>query len=122
MKFVYLFFILLISVLAVLFAAQNGATVEVSFFSWSASGSLSLILILTISLGIVIGVLIMAPSAFKRVFQSSGLKRRLRRLEKEKSSLAEKVAAGESKGDAENVAPEQRNPADGSASQEEVKP
>ena len=78
MKLAYLLFVLLVAILAVLFAAQNSAVVAISFFSWSTSGSLSLVLILTLSIGILIGVLIMAPSIFKRAFQSSGLRRRLR--------------------------------------------
>lgn len=92
MKIAYLLLVLVVAILAVMFAAQNGATVAITFFSWSTSGSLSLVLIVTLSIGILIGLLIMAPSVFKRSFQSSGLKRRLHRLEKEKTSLSEKVA------------------------------
>lgn len=85
MKILYLIFVLAVAILAVVFAAQNSLEVAITFFSWSASGSLSLVLIITLSLGIAIGLLIMAPSVFKRWFQSSGLKRRLHRLEKERS-------------------------------------
>ncbi|OHD23262.1 MAG: hypothetical protein A2Y38_24320 [Spirochaetes bacterium GWB1_59_5] len=97
MKILYLVIVLLVAILAVMFAAQNSATVAITFFAWSSSGSLSLVLILTLTLGILIGVLIMAPSVFKRSVQSSGLKRRLHRLEKEKTSLNEKIAATEEK-------------------------
>ena len=86
MKIVYLIFVLAVAILAVVFAAQNSLEVAITFFSWSASGSLSLVLIITLSIGIAIGLLIMAPSVFKRWFQSSGLKRRLHRLEKERRS------------------------------------
>jgi len=97
MKIAYLLLVLVVAILAVMFAAQNGATVAITFFSWSTSGSLSLVLIVTLSIGILIGLLIMAPSVFKRSFQSSGLKRRLHRLEKEKTSLSEKASAAERK-------------------------
>lgn len=110
MKILYLVIVLLVAILAVMFAAQNSATVAITFFAWSTSGSLSLVLILTLTLGILIGVLIMAPSVFKRSFQSSGLKRRVHRLEKEKTSLNEKIAATEEK-DAE--APRQADAATG---------
>jgi len=93
MKLLYLVFVLLVAILAVMFAAQNSATVAITFFAWSTSGSLSLVLVLTLTLGIFIGLLILAPSVFKRFFQSSGLKRRVHRLEKEKTNLAGKVAA-----------------------------
>lgn len=93
MKIAYLLFVLVVAILAVLFAAQNSAVVAISFFSWFTSGSLSLVLILTLSIGILIGVLIMSPAVFKRAFQSSGLKRRLKRLEKEKTALGDKAEA-----------------------------
>ncbi len=86
MKIVKLVFVLVIVILAVIFAAQNSSIVNISFFSWSASGSFSLILILTLTLGILVGVIIMAPSVFKRWFQSSGLQRKLNRLENQKRS------------------------------------
>ncbi len=94
MKILYLVFVLVVAILAVIFAAQNGAVVAISFFSWSASGSLSLVLILTLSLGILIGLLIMAPSVFRRWFQSSGLRRRLKRLEKERGAEPQAAMAG----------------------------
>jgi uncharacterized integral membrane protein len=93
MKILYLVIVLLVAILAVMFAAQNSATVAITFFAWSTSGSLSLVLVLTLTLGILIGVLIMAPSVFRHSFKSSGLKRRVHRLEKEKTNLNEKIAA-----------------------------
>ena len=93
MRILYLVFVLLVAILAVMFAAQNSAVVAITFFTWSTSGSLSLVLVLTLTLGIFIGLLIMAPSVFKRFFQSTGLKHRVHRLEKEKTNLTEKVAA-----------------------------
>lgn len=97
MKILYLVIVLLVAILAVMFAAQNSATVAITFFAWGTSGSLSLVLVLTLTLGILIGVLIMVPSVFRRSFQSSGLKRRVHRLEKEKTNLNEQVAATEAK-------------------------
>ncbi|TFG84861.1 MAG: LapA family protein [Spirochaetales bacterium] len=91
MKILYLVLILIVAIFAVMFAAQNSAQIAITFFSWSTSGSLSLVLILTFSIGIFLGVLIMAPSVFKRSFQYSGLKRRFKRLEKEKIVLNDKV-------------------------------
>lgn len=111
MKILYLVFVLVVAILAVIFAAQNSAVVAISFFSWSASGSLSLVLILTLSLGILIGILIMAPSVFKRWFQSSGLRRRLKRLEKERG--AEPTLASPGQG-TQPAAPASPSPPDAS--------
>ena len=93
MKILYLVLILVVAIFAVMFAAQNSAPIDISFFSLSASGSLSLVLILTFSIGILLGVLIMAPAVFKRTFQYSGLKRKFKRLEKEKTDLKDQVDA-----------------------------
>lgn len=109
MKILYLVFVLVVAILAVIFAAQNSAVVAISFFTWSASGSLSLVLILTLSLGILIGLLIMAPSVFKRWFQSSGLRRRLKRLEKERGSGTPVSRTGK---EAQSVAPASPSPPD----------
>jgi lipopolysaccharide assembly protein A len=93
MRILYVVILLLVAILAVMFAAQNSAQIAINFFSLSATGSLSLILIITLSIGIAIGILIMAPSVFKRSIQSSGLRRKLHRSEKEKASMSEKIAA-----------------------------
>lgn len=95
MRIVYVVIVLLVAIVAVMFAAQNSAQIAISFFAWSATGSLSLVLIITLSIGIAIGILIMAPSVFKRSIQSSGLRRKLHRSEKEKASMSEKIAAAQ---------------------------
>ncbi len=92
MKIVYLVLVLAVAIIAVIFALQNSVEIAISFFSLSATGSLSLVLILTLTIGILIGVLILAPSVFKRSIQFSGLKRRMGRLEKEKTKLDEKLS------------------------------
>jgi len=91
MRIVYLLIVLAVAILAMIFALQNSIQIVISFFSLSASGSLSLVLILTFTIGIMVGVLIMAPSAFKRSIQFSGLKRRFSRLEREKAKLDKKM-------------------------------
>lgn len=92
MRIVYLILVLAVAIVAVIFALQNSVEIAISFFSLSASGSLSLVLILTLTIGILIGVLILAPSVFKRSMQFSGLKRRMSRLEKEKKKLDVKLS------------------------------
>lgn len=92
MRIVYLLIVLAVAIFAVIFALQNSMQIVISFFSWSTSGSLSLLLILAFAIGVVLGVLIMAPSAFKRSLQFSGLKRKFSRLEKEKTRLNKQIA------------------------------
>jgi lipopolysaccharide assembly protein A len=111
MRILYVVIVLLVAIMAVMFAAQNSAPVAISFFSWSATGSLSLLLIITLSIGIVIGVLIMAPSVFRRSIQSSGLRRKLHRSEKEKASMSEKMAMAQESA-AHGAAPSDQKPQD----------
>ena len=92
MRIVYLVLVLAVAICAVIFALQNSVEIVISFFSLSATGSLSLVLILTLTMGILIGVLILAPSVFKRSIQFSGLKRKMGRLEKEKKKLDVQVS------------------------------
>lgn len=82
MRILYILALLAVAIVAVAFTAQNGAEVAVKFFGLSASGSLSLVLVVTLSIGIVIGILIMAPSVFKRAIHASGLRRKLAKAEK----------------------------------------
>lgn len=89
MKIVYLIFTLLVTILAVIFAVSNSMVVDVKFFSWSTTGSLSLLLVVALVIGILIGVLIMLPSVVRHSFKSSGLKRKLIRAVKEKEKLKE---------------------------------
>ena len=103
MKFVYLIFTLLVAILAVVFAVSNSMVVDVKFFSWSTTGSLSLLLVIALTLGILIGVLLMLPSVLRHSFRNSGLKRKLIRTEKEKATLQESSLQKESAGTTEST-------------------
>ena len=92
MKTFYIIIIVLVAVVAVIFALQNSVAITVTLFSWSISGSLSLFLIVTLAIGILLGILIMTPSIFKRHRAASGLKKQVAVLEKEKNTLGQKTA------------------------------
>ncbi|MCX7028005.1 MAG: LapA family protein [Spirochaetes bacterium] len=110
MKIVYIVFVFIVALFAVIFAAQNGAAVTVTLFSWSATQSLSLVLIVTLFIGIVLGLLVVAPSIFKRTWNSMGLKKQLEILEKEKADRSGKSqAAIEPEAPTEAVPPEASN-------------
>jgi putative membrane protein len=106
MKFVYIIMILLVAIAAVIFALQNSAAITVSFFSWSLTGSLSLFLIITLTIGFIVAMLLMAPSLCKRGWLTSGLKRKVAVLEKEKAKQGEKDAVTAAATDAAIVASE----------------
>jgi lipopolysaccharide assembly protein A len=85
MAIVYLILALVIAIIAVIFALQNSAVITISFFVWKVTGSLSLILLVTLAIGVLIGLLVLAPSAIKNSFQVSGHRKRIGTLEKELS-------------------------------------
>ena len=83
MATVYLIFALVIAVIAVIFALQNTMTITISFFTWTVTGSLSLVLLVTLAIGVVIALLFLAPSLIKNSFRVSGHRKRIGTLEKE---------------------------------------
>jgi uncharacterized integral membrane protein len=93
MATVYLIFALAIAVVAVIFALQNTMVVTISFLAWKITGSLSLVLLVTLAIGVVIGLLVIAPSTIKNSIVASNHRKRADSLEKEldvhKSKIAE---------------------------------
>jgi lipopolysaccharide assembly protein A len=85
MATVYLILALVIAIIAVVFALQNTAVITISFIVWKVTGSLSLVLLVTLAIGVVIGLLVLAPSAIKNSFQVSGHRKRIGALEQELS-------------------------------------
>jgi uncharacterized integral membrane protein len=71
MPTLYLIVSLLIAVLAVVFALQNSMIVTISFFNWTVTGSLSLVLLATLAIGVLIGLLVLASSLFRKIFKTS---------------------------------------------------
>ncbi|MBU0934946.1 MAG: LapA family protein [Spirochaetes bacterium] len=94
MKILYILLMLAVMILAVVFALQNSMEVTVQFFGWSAAGSLSLVLMLALFGGVLFGVVIMLPSVLKHSVQFTGLRRRFKRLEKEKDKLTSNADPG----------------------------
>jgi uncharacterized integral membrane protein len=80
---VYLILALLIAITAVVFALQNTLTVSISFLVWKITGSLSLVLLVTLAIGVVIGLLVLAPRLFKSTFRVASHRKRIGLLEQE---------------------------------------
>lgn len=80
---------LVIAILAVFFALENTMMVTVSFFGYGVDGSLALFLLLAVGLGVVIGVLIMAPGRIKSGLSNAHHRRKISALE---ASLEEREA------------------------------
>ena len=84
MATVYLIVALIIAILAVIFALQNTMPITISFLAWKVTDSpLSLVLLITLAIGVVIGLLVLSPSAIKNSLAASGHRKRIGLLEKE---------------------------------------
>ncbi len=59
---IFLFFALIISVIAVIFAVQNNDTITVSFAVWKYNGSLALVLLVAVAAGSLISFFVSLPS------------------------------------------------------------
>jgi uncharacterized integral membrane protein len=92
MAIFYLIVALLIAVVAVIFALQNTLLITISFFTWTITGSLSLVLLIALAIGVLIGLLVLAPSAINKTIQVSGHRKRIGALEKELDEHKAKVA------------------------------
>lgn len=87
MKVAYTVFVILVALLAVIFAAQNNTKVEVNFFGWSTTGLLSIVLVVTLVIGLALGVIIMLFPTMKQGKNASSLKKRIQALEKERNEI-----------------------------------
>jgi len=86
---IYLILALLLAIIVTIFAVQNNEPVDVSFLTFELNGSLALVLMITLALGIIIGILVSAPSSLRRRMEIGGLKKNARRMEKDLASARE---------------------------------
>ena len=87
---------LVIAVLSVVFALQNAVVIPVSLLVWEVRSSLALVLLVTLALGIVVGLLAMAPSLIKRSIKISQQHKKIKQLQeafadKEVSELPQRL-------------------------------
>jgi uncharacterized integral membrane protein len=97
MSTVYLIVALVVAIVAVIFALYNPGPVMVSFFTWQITGSLSLVLLVTLAIGVVIGLLVIAPSLVKNTIQGSSQRKRITALEKETAEQKASIASLQAK-------------------------
>lgn len=80
---------LAISVVAVLFALENTMMVTVSFFGYAVDGSLAIFILIAVGVGVLIGVLLMAPGRIKSSLSNARNRKKIGSLE---ASLIEQKA------------------------------
>jgi uncharacterized integral membrane protein len=78
---IFLFFALIISVLAVIFAIQNNATITVVFAIWKYTGSLALVLLVAVAAGSLISFFVSLPSNLRTRWTLRQQRKKLTELE-----------------------------------------
>ncbi len=78
---IFLFFALFIAVLAVVFAVQNTAPANVSFFIWKFNGSLALVLLVSLAAGALISFFFSLPANIKTRWTIRQQRKKLNELE-----------------------------------------
>ncbi|MGB9686338.1 MAG: LapA family protein [Rectinema subterraneum] len=105
MRVAYVIILIAAVIIAVIFAVQNSAPITVAFFGWSATASMSLVLVLTLGAGILIGMLILVPSIWKRMRALSVQKKKTREFQKQQKE--DETSSTPEAAQAENPSPEQ---------------
>lgn len=57
-----------VAILAVFFSSYNQTLVEIDFFGYAVQGTTGLLLIVALGVGMLLGVILMLPSVWKRSF------------------------------------------------------
>lgn len=96
MKYVYIIVLVVITVLVAFFASQNAGVVTVSLFTWSASGSLSLMLVIALVIGLLIGIFIMLPAVIGGSFRHSITRHKLNSMQKKEKNNTPQTESGSS--------------------------
>lgn len=76
-----LILIIAVAIAAVLFASYNPTMVQVSLFGYMASGPLGIFLIIALGIGVLVGVILMAPSVLKHQWRASQRQRQINKME-----------------------------------------
>jgi uncharacterized integral membrane protein len=88
---VFLFFALIIAILAIIFAIQNNSPTDVSFFLWQFKGSLALVLLISMAVGALVSFLASLPTNVKIRWTLRNQRKRLTDLEARLDEHKEKL-------------------------------
>ncbi len=88
MRIFYIILLIVVAIVAVVFAAQNSAPITVAFFGLTAHASMSIILVITLAAGILMGMLLLLPSIWRRMRALSVQKKKTRVVERQLKEVA----------------------------------
>ena len=84
---------LIIATMAVIFAFQNSISVPVNFLTFSTTTSLAMVAWVALVAGILVGLLVTLPAAYRRSRQASNQKKKVAQLEKTIAEQNEKLVS-----------------------------
>lgn len=76
--FFSLFIMIAVAILAVYFSSYNQTMIEINLYGYPIQGTTGLFLVITLGIGVLLGVIIMLPSVWKRSF---AIQRQRRQME-----------------------------------------
>ena len=79
-----------VAILAVLFATYNPTLVEIDLFGYPIQGTLGLFLVVALGVGVLVGVIVMLPSVWKRSFAIQRQRKQMEELSQKKRPAARK--------------------------------
>jgi putative membrane protein len=94
---IYLILSLIVAGVAIIFALQNAAPVQVNFLIWSFQASSALILLVTLALGALIGFLVSMPSSIRSRNEIKSQRKRISDLESSVASQKLKLDEADQK-------------------------
>ncbi len=86
--------VIVVAILAVVFALQNAVPITVSFLTWRFESSLALVLLITLALGILMSLLVSVPSMIKRRKMISSQQKEIQELGKSLPRESEREEEG----------------------------
>ncbi len=107
MRIFYIILWIVLIIAVVVFAVQNTVPVTVAFLGWSANASMSIVLVITLAVGVLLGMLLLLPSVWRRMRALSAQKKKTREVENQLKNAGSTTAEAQPSPPAENVTEEQ---------------
>ncbi len=92
MRIFYIILLLVVVIAVAVFAGQNSTPITVAFFGLTAHASMSVVLVITFAAGILLGMLLLLPSIWKRMRALSVQKKKTRIVERQLKEVANGTA------------------------------
>ncbi|MDK1028771.1 MAG: LapA family protein [Anaerolineae bacterium] len=75
-----------VAILAVFFSSYNQTLVEIDFFGYVVEGTIGLLIVIALGIGMLVGLIMMLPSVWKRSFAIQRQRKKMEELNRKKRS------------------------------------